>query len=58
MEIARPELANIAKLLRLAVQYLDHPDVRAIPFAMHSNIVADRIRIAEVRVTRQLNSEA
>lgn len=31
-------------LLRLAVEYLEHPDVQAINFAMPSRIVAKRIR--------------
>ena len=38
--------ADVADLLRLCLSYLEHPDVAAIPFAVRSEVVADKIRMA------------
>ena len=35
---------RILYVLKLALCYLEHPDVQAIPFAMGSALVAERIR--------------
>jgi hypothetical protein len=32
------------ELLKLALKYLEHPDVQAIPFALPASAVAERIR--------------
>lgn len=41
---------DMKALLRLALQYLEHPDVQAIPFALNAGVVADRVKalLAEV----------
>ena len=41
----REENAKLAGMLKLAVQYLEHPDVKAIPFARASESVGSQIRI-------------
>lgn len=38
------ENARLRAVLELALRYLDHPDVQAIPFALHASVVADRAR--------------
>ncbi len=41
---------RVRGLLCLAAQYLEHPDVKAMPFALNSGVVAKRIRkITEVK---------
>jgi len=36
----------LVELLRLARQYLNHPQVTAIPFALPANVIADRLQDA------------
>ena len=36
----------LVELLRLARQYLNHPEVTAIPFALPANVIADRLQVA------------
>jgi hypothetical protein len=43
-------LDECISVLRLAAQYLGHPDVKAIPFALPSAAVAKRARDAIARV--------
>jgi hypothetical protein len=43
-----PDMAASA-LLALALRYLEHPDVQAIPFALPAAAVAERIRTALAR---------
>ena len=38
--------AELLAALELAVKYLDHPDVQAIPFALHAECAANRAREA------------
>ena len=40
---AAPELLAA---LQLALRYLEHPDVQAIPFALHASVPAERARRA------------
>jgi len=35
---------EIVATLNLALRYLEHPDVRAIPFALHVDAVIQRVR--------------
>lgn len=38
------QIATLESLLAAARMYLNHPDVRAIPFAMRSEVLAEKIR--------------
>ena len=42
---------RILYVLKLALCYLEHPDVQAIPFAMGSALVAERPRMPCARAT-------
>ena len=39
-------IPQLAELLRLACQYLEHPEVCCLPFALDSDLMAQRIRAA------------
>ena len=38
--------AELLAMLKLAVKYLDHPDVQTIPFALHADCAASRVHAA------------
>jgi hypothetical protein len=42
----REAFEAMREALRLAIRYLDHPDVQTIPFALHAEIPANRARAA------------
>jgi len=43
LEASRPDDELYARLAQ-ALRYLDHPEVQAIPFALHASVVADQCR--------------
>ena len=43
--------------LKLALRYLEHPDVQAIPFAMRASTVADRIHRTLAKLEGELSEE-
>ena len=43
--------------LQLALRYLEHPDVQAIPFAMRASTVADRIHRTLAKLEGELSEE-
>ena len=43
--------------LKLALRYLEHPDVQAIPFAMRSSTVVDRIHRTIAKLEEDLSEE-
>ena len=43
--------------LKLALRYLEHPDVQAIPFAMRASTVADRIHRTLAKLEEDLSEE-
>ena len=43
---------SIAKLMSLAANYLDHPDVNSLPFALNPSVIAVRLRRAARELLR------
>lgn len=40
------ENENVVRVLNLALAYLEHPDVQAIPFAVRAEVAAEQVKQA------------